>query len=179
MEIVSPLLPSFGRAEVFEGAQTKTRLAVGAFFIFALVLVIYLPLLPGSFVMDDQRLIREANPLVTGELTPRSVWFQTDFPLTLCTWWGERLMWGDNPAGYHAVNIALQAISAVLLWRVLARLKMPGAWLAAAIFAVHPVCVGSVARIAELKNTLSLPFFLLSFTGDNTLRYGNRLPLSC
>jgi Flp pilus assembly protein TadD len=139
------------------------RLVAGAILIVALVLVIYLPILPGSFIMDDERLVKDGNPIFTGELTPRSVWFQTDFPLTLCTWWAQWLMWGNNPGGYHAVNIALQAVSALLLWRVLARLKIPGAWLAGAIFAVHPVCVGSVARIAELKNTLSLPFFLASF----------------
>jgi len=148
---------------------SKTHFTVGALFIFALVLVIYLPILPGSFVMDDERLIKDANPLFTGELTARSVWFQTDFPLTLCAWRLEWLMWGNNPNGYHAANILLQAISALLLWRVLAQLKIRGAWLAAAIFAVHPVAVGSVARIAELKNTLSLPFFLLSFWGY--LRY--------
>jgi protein O-mannosyl-transferase len=126
--------------------------------------MVYLPLLPGSFVMDDARLVGEqANPLVNGQLTLRSVWFQTDFPLTLCAWWAEWSLWGNQPLGYHLVNIALQAISGILLWHVLARLKIPGAWLGAAIFVVHPVAVGSVARIAELKNTLSLPFFLLSF----------------
>ena len=144
-------------------ADSHTRLLLGTFFLFALVIVVYLPILPGSFVMDDARLVgKAANPLVNGELTLRSVWFQTDFPLTLCAWWAEWSMWGENAFGYHAVNMLLQALSAVLLWRVLVRLNIPGAWLAAAIFAVHPVCVGSVARIAELKNTLSLPFFLLS-----------------
>jgi Flp pilus assembly protein TadD len=132
-------------------------------FLFALVLLIYLPILPGSFVMDDARLVgHAANPLVNGQLTLRTVWFQTDFPLTLSVWLAEWSLWGEHPLGYHAVNIALQALSAILLWRVLARLNVRGAWLGAAIFAVHPVAVGSVARIAELKNTLSLPFFLLS-----------------
>src|SRR5882757_487754 len=61
------------------------RLVAGAILIIALVLVVYLPILPGSFIMDDERLVKDGNPVFTGELTPRSVWFQTDFPLTLCT----------------------------------------------------------------------------------------------
>jgi len=136
---------------------------LGALFIFALVLAVYLPILPGSFLIDDQRLIGSDNPLVNGEFTPRSIWFQTDFTLTTFVWWLERSVWGENPAGYHVVNMALHALSAVLLWRLLVRLKIRGAWLAAAIFAVHPVCVNSVARVSELKNTLCLPFFLLGF----------------
>jgi Flp pilus assembly protein TadD len=138
---------------------------LGALLIFALVLTVYRPILPGSFLIDDHRLVGSDNPLVNGELTPRTIWFQTDFTLTTFAWWVERMNFGENPGGYHVVNMALHAISAILLWGLLTRLKIPGAWLAAAIFAVHPVCVNSVARIAELKNTLSLPFFLLSFLG--------------
>jgi tetratricopeptide (TPR) repeat protein len=122
----------------------------------------YWPLLPGTFLMDDQRLVELENPLVTGQMRPSAIWFQMDFPLSTLAFWIEWLTWGKNPAGYHAVNLALHALSAVLLWRLLASLKIRGAWLAGALFAVHPVGVNSVARIAEIKNTLSLPFFLLS-----------------
>jgi tetratricopeptide (TPR) repeat protein len=141
----------------------RRKIAWGALLLFALVLVIYRPILPGSFLMDDQRLIQQDNPLVNGQLTPFTVWFGVDFPLSNFALWLQWLAWGNHPGPYHAVNMALHALSAVLLWRLLARLKIPGAWLAAAIFAVHPVCVPSVGRIAEIKNTLSLPFFLLSF----------------
>ena len=113
--------------------------------------------------MDDHRLITSDNPLVTGEQNLRSIWFTGDFPLSTIGWWLQRNLWGENPAGYHVVNLLLHIVSVCLLWRLLVTLKIPGAGLAAALFAVHPVCVNSVARVAELKNTLSLPFFLLSF----------------
>jgi Flp pilus assembly protein TadD len=117
--------------------------------------------LRGQFIWDDPLLV-EKNPLVTHTLNLRSVWFRTDFPLTVVAFWLQWLLWGKAAAGYHTVNILLHALNSVLVWRVLARLNVRGAWLAGAIFAVHPVCAASVAWISEFKNTLSLPFFLLS-----------------
>jgi len=152
--------PAIGRA--VKVGDSRLGLVLGALVIFALILAAYRPILPGSFLMDDRRLIEGENPMVTGALGPFSVWFQTDFALSTFALWAQWLAWGTSPGGYHAVNMALHGLSAVLLWRLLARLRIPGAWLAGAIFAVHPVGVASVARIAELKNTLSLPFFLLA-----------------
>lgn len=143
--------------------KPSTRLVLGAIAIVVLTVAVYCPVVPGTFIMDDSRLVGRDNALVNGQLTLRSLWFGTDFTLTTFVWWLERLAFGQGPAGYHVVNICLQAASAVLLWRLLVQLKVPGAWLAGALFAVHPVCVNSVARVAELKNTLSMPFFLLSF----------------
>src|SRR5208282_470676 len=143
--------------------ESRVQFGLGVLLIPALVLIVYSPILPGNFLMDDHRLIKEDNPLANGEFTPFNIWFQTDFTLSTFALWLQWLAWGENPGFYHAVNMLLHALSAVLLWRLLARLKIPGSWLAAALFAVHPVCVNSVARIAEIKNTLSLPFFILSF----------------
>ncbi len=137
------------------------RLAGGAALLLVAVFAVYWPALRGQFLWDDF-LVVHRNPLVTGQLGLGSIWFHTDFPLTNLAFWLEWLAWGNHPLGYHVVNVLLHAAGAVLLWRVLARLKVPAAWLAAMIFAVHPVCVASVAWISELKNTLSLPFFLLS-----------------
>ena len=150
-------------AHVIKLNAGRVRLGLGVLLLFALVFLVYAPILPGHFLMDDYRLVKVDNALVTGEMSPLTFWFQTDFTLSAVGWWLQWLAWGDHPAYYHAVNILLHGLSAVLLWRLLAWLKLPGAWFAAALFAVHPVCVNSVARIAELKNTLSLPFFILSF----------------
>lgn len=127
--------------------------------LFVLAFVVYLPALHGEFIWDDFLVVQQ-NPLVTGQLNLRSVWLHTDFPLSNVVLWLEWLLWRNDTTGYHVVNLLLHALNSVLVWRVLARLKIPGAWLAGALFTVHPVCVASVAWITELKNTLSLPFFL-------------------
>ncbi len=146
---------------VVSQTNVLARLVPGAAVIFLLTFAAYWPVLRGQFIWDDPLLV-EKNPLVTHTLNLRSVWFQTDFPLTVVAFWLEWLCWGKSAAGYHTVNILLHALNSVLVWRVLTRLNIRGAWLAGAIFAVHPVCAASVAWISELKNTLSLPFFLLS-----------------
>ena len=107
------------------------------------------------------------NPLLTAPDGLWRIWFSLDspsqyFPLTYTSFFLERPFWGLNPAGYHWVNILLHTANALLVWRVLARLRVPGAWLAAAIFALHPVQVESVAWITERKNVLMGFFFLLT-----------------
>ena len=153
--------PAGGAEALAEPREDWRLLAGGVAAVVLAAFAVYWPALRGQFLWDDV-LVVQRNPLVTGELGFGSIWFRTDFPLSNVVFWLERLAWGNHPAGYHVVNVLLHATGAVLLWRVLAQLKVPAGWLAAMIFTVHPVCVASVAWISELKNTLSLPFFLLS-----------------
>src|ERR1041385_3379532 len=146
-----------------KASNNSKSLLLGALTLLGLTFIAYCPLLPGSFIMDDHKLIADDNPVVNGTMGPLSIWFRLDFPLSTFVFWIQWLLFGEHAAGYHVVNIVLHALSSFLVWRLLVRLRVLGAWLAAAIFGLHPVCVASVGRIAELKNTLSLPFFLLSF----------------
>ena len=130
------------------------------------ILLAFLPVWRAGFIWDDDVYVTD-NPLLTASDGLRRIWFSLDspsqyFPLTYTTFYLERLLWGFHPAGYHAVNLLLHAANALLVWRLLARLRVPGAWLAAALFALHPVQVESVAWITERKNVLMGFFFLLS-----------------
>jgi tetratricopeptide (TPR) repeat protein len=139
--------------------------------LFAMVLVFatifaYRPVWNGGFVWDDDVYVTK-NRLLTALDGLRRIWFSLEspsqyFPLTYTTFRIERALWGLNPAGYHWVNILLHAANALLLWRLLAELGVPGAWLAAGIFALHPVQVESVAWITERKNVLMGFFFFLT-----------------
>jgi protein O-mannosyl-transferase len=84
------------------------------------------------------------------------------YPLVLTTFWLEHALWGLEPLPYHLVNVFMHGACAVVLWRVLRSLQIPGAWLGAALWALHPVQVESVAWISEMKNTQSGLFYLLS-----------------
>jgi tetratricopeptide (TPR) repeat protein len=132
----------------------------------AVTLIAYGPAWRAGFIWDDDAYVT-GNPLLTAPDGLRRIWFSLDspsqyFPLTYTTFYVERALWGLNPAGCHLVNLLLHAANALLVWRVLARLRVPGAWLAAAIFALHPVQVESVAWITERKNVLMGFFFLLT-----------------
>ncbi|HZN55919.1 MAG TPA: tetratricopeptide repeat protein [Candidatus Polarisedimenticolaceae bacterium] len=132
----------------------------------ALVLIAYAPAFRAGFIWDDDRYVTR-NPALLDAHGLAAVWTTLDatpqyYPLTHTTFWIEHALWGLDPRGYHLVNAALHAIAAILVWRILLLLEVPGAWLAAAVFAVHPVHVESVAWVTERKNTLSGVFYLAS-----------------
>ncbi len=151
-----------------ETDKTGKRLVLlaGAIAIVAGCFTAYIPAIESGFIWDDDKYVT-ANPLLSAPDGLYRIWFSTDspsqyFPLVYTTFRAEYQLWGLNPAGYHAVNVAIHCINALLLWVILRRLSIPGAWLASAIFALHPVHVESVAWITERKNTLMLLFSLLS-----------------
>ena len=106
-----------------------------------------------------------ANPCIVGPLGLKEIWTTSAAdicPLTLTTFWVEHALWGLAPLPYHLINVFMHGGCAVVLWRVLRSLHLPGAWLGAALWALHPVQVESVAWITELKNTQSGLFYLLT-----------------
>jgi len=149
-------------------------IALGAVVVVAATLIAYIPAIQADYIWDDNWLLYE-NPCMHApdglqyfwyprpkEETPGRYNVPDYFPITYTTFWLEWRVWGDDATGYHVTNVLLHAIGSLLVWWVLARLKIPGAWLAGLLFALHPVNVASVAWISERKNVLSLVFYLLT-----------------
>ena len=151
------------------GAETAIgallRGAIQGGIIFGSSMLVYLACVHGDWVWDDYPLIA-LNPVVQGPYSFLAWWFSPDapdyFPLTTTMLWLEWHAFGNATTGYHVVSMLLHAAASILLWRLLAVMRIPGAWLAGLLFAVHPLCVESVAWISELKNTLTQPLFLLA-----------------
>jgi hypothetical protein len=132
-------------------------------FLAAVTLIAYLPVCHAGFIWNDDEFVTE-NPVLKSADGLARLWHSRaadDFvPATMTCLWLEWRLWGENPLGYHLDSVLLHLGSALLLWRILLRLKIPGAWLAAALFALHPVNVESVAWITQRKNTLTMLLFL-------------------
>ena len=150
----------------FSGRDTLAMAALGL-----LVAASYFPATRLGFVWDDVIIttlnaIREWSGIWDLWFAPGSAYRQGTvgedhyWPLLYTTFWLEHKLWGFAPAGYHIVNILIHFANTALLWRLLRRLAVPGAWLAAAVFAVHPLHVESVTWVIARKDLLSALFYL-------------------
>ena len=144
-----------------------TLVLSGALLVCATV-VTYIPAMRSGFIWDDNWYVT-SNPELRTAAGLGDIWLKIGavpqyYPLVHTTFWIEYHLWELNPLGYHTVNVSLHAVSALLVWALLRRLGLPWAWLAGAIFALHPVQVESVAWITERKNVLSGLFYLLAWS---------------
>lgn len=156
------------RSALFAGGGTNvgaTSILAGVAVIVLITSIAYLPSLRGDLILDDDLNLTK-NPLIRASDGLYRFWLTTEpidyWPVFNTALWFEWRLWGTNPIGYHVTNLVLHILSALLLWAVLARILIPGAFLAALLFAVHPVNVESVAWITQLKNLLALLFALVS-----------------
>lgn len=147
------------------GGARRWWFFAGLLVFFAVACVAYAPALKGGFLWDDDGHVTRAE--LRGLEGLFRIWFEVGatqqyYPLLHSAFWVEHRLWGDAVLGYHLINVFQHALAAVLFARLLTRLAVPGAWLAASLFLLHPVCVESVAWISEQKNTLSLVLYLLA-----------------
>lgn len=154
--------------------------------VFGIVLLCYWPALQGALLWDDPAHV--PRPDLRSWSGLGRIWLsvgatQQYYPVLFSAFWVEHQLWGDTTLGYHLVNVVLHTTSCCLFALVLQRLwsaptiqlasnqsaprlvPAGAAWFAALLFAVHPICVESVAWITEQKNTLSLVFYLLAGLG--------------
>lgn len=139
----------------------------------------HLPALWGETIWDDSLVTQ--NPRVRAPGGIFAIWSGLEgtpgkdpryWPLLYTSFWLEHRLWGGGMFGSHLINVLLHSLNAVLLWRVLRRLKISAAFFGALLWAVHPLGAESVAWILERKGLLSTTFFLgaaLSFFHQRNL----------
>jgi tetratricopeptide (TPR) repeat protein len=153
------------RSGTFITSLLRLRVLAGIAIIVLVAFLAYLPSIRGGFVMDDDMFVKDNNLIQTPDGL-RKLWCTTEYdeyyPVSYSTIWIERRLWEMTPTGYHVINLILHILEALLIWTILRKLSIPGAFLAALIFIVHPVNVESVAWIAQRRNVVAMLFFLLS-----------------
>ena len=148
--------------------QFYTSLWFKAILIIILSSLVYFPVLLAGFIWDDEAVT--GNPLLTTSnglfkiwMVPRANFHELHYwPIVYTFFWFEHQLWGNNPFGYHLINILLHVFNVVLLWFILRKIAIPGAGVISLIFALHPVHVESVAWVIERKDVLSGFFYLAS-----------------
>jgi len=155
-----------GEFPLIDLIKTHWKLLLRALIILVVGGWAFSPALHGDWLWDDDFYIT-ANPLIHDPTRLWKTWFIPGsvvnyFPLTATVQWIEWNLWQNNTLGYHVTNILLHLLGSLLVWRLLSKFGLRLAWLGGLIFALHPTAVESVAWISELKNTLSLPLFLLA-----------------
>ena len=168
------------RTKVHAALAPTDRARLGlALLLVAITLVAYVPAMRGGFVWDDDDYVTENGNLHSVAGLQR-IWLEIGavpqyYPLVHTTFWIEYHLWGLRPLGFHLTNVLLHALNGLILWELLRRLRIPGAWVAAALFVLHPIQVESVAWVTERKNVLSGTFYLLAaltyLGGRGRLRY--------
>jgi tetratricopeptide (TPR) repeat protein len=133
--------------------------------LFAAALIAYLPALHGAFITDDDDHV--TAPALRSLHGLWLIWSKPGatmqyWPFLHSAFWVEHRLWGDAVEGYHLINVLLHVTAALLVVAIMRRLGLPGPWLAGYLWALHPVCVQSVAWISEQKTTLSTVFYLAS-----------------
>ena len=149
-----------------EAGRLGSQRLRGALLLAVLTVAAYLPALGAGFVWDDVILVNES--VIHDWSGLWNIWFSPAdiereahyWPVTYTSFWIEHKLWGLEPLGYHAVNVLLHLVNVLLIWRILRRLAVSGAWVVAAVFAVHPLHVESVAWVIERKDVLSALFYL-------------------
>ena len=140
--------------------MSRKKFSLHAGLLIVMAIITYIPVIKADFVSIDDPLLITGNKQLFDTEGLKAIWANPRAqpmycPVVTTAFWIQYHMWGLKPQGYHLVNVLFHGLSAVLLFMILMRLCVPGAWLASAVFLIHPLQVESLAWVAELKNVLS------------------------